>query len=70
MGQRLERGQKVLIEAYVGDEIGLDSHVFHVGMPPEHGHIILKDKFVKATPNGGDVDASKLRVLDRTKDES
>lgn len=65
MGQRLERGQKVLIEGYVGDEIGSDGHIFHLGEPPHHAQVLLKDKDVKLAPNGGNVDVSKLRVMDK-----
>lgn len=67
MGQRLERGQKVLIEGYVGDEIGEDSHIFYLGEPPHHAQVLLKDKDIKPASNNGNVDVSKLRVM-RPKD--
>lgn len=69
MGQRLERGQKVLIEGYVGDAIGEDSHIFYLGEPPHHAQVLLKDKDVKPISNSGEVEVTKFRAMEHTEDQ-
>lgn len=70
MGQRLEleRGQKVLIEAYVGDDIGEDSHIFYLGKPPHHAQVLLKDKDVKLV-SSNEVEVTKFRAMEHTEDQ-